>query len=94
MADAAVERHRVIGAAEGSLEVHRPADSDIAPGNAPSGGLFGLADMLGPCAPHRRREQGCRRPERSHALTEEAADVLGQAIEVDRAAMTTNGSQS
>ena len=46
-AEAAIERLRAIGIPEASLEMHPATDGDIAPGNAPSGGLFGLGDPLG-----------------------------------------------
>ena len=42
-----IERLRAIGIPEASLEMHPATDGDIAPGNAPSGGLFGLGDPLG-----------------------------------------------
>ena len=44
-AEAAIERLRAIGIPEASLEMHPATDGDIAPGNAPSGGLFGLGDQ-------------------------------------------------
>ena len=46
-AEVAIERLRAIGIPERSLEMHQATDGDIVPGNAPSGGLFTLGDILG-----------------------------------------------
>jgi hypothetical protein len=47
-AEVAMERLRAIGLAESLMELHRVGEGDIVPGAAPSGGLFGLRDLLAP----------------------------------------------
>jgi hypothetical protein len=45
-AERAAERLRALGVPEGSIEMHRADEGDIAPGNAPSGGLFATMSEL------------------------------------------------
>ncbi len=85
-AEEAVERLRALGIPEQALEMHPAADGDILPGNAPSGGLFSIGDILGD-----RGEEGTasgtivvafRVPE---DLVARATSILKEhAIEVDR----------
>jgi hypothetical protein len=93
-AERAVERLRAVGVPEGSIEMHRADEGDIAPGNAPSGGLFAaMSELFMPEAERhgymRGIERGCtvvvasRVPE---DLAAAALDVLDEeAAEVDEA---------
>ncbi len=45
-AELAAERLRAAGVPEKSIETRRADEGDIAPGNAPSGGLFAVGDLL------------------------------------------------
>jgi hypothetical protein len=49
-AEIAAERLRAVGIPEESIEMHRASEGDIPPGDVPSGGLFGLADLFVPDA--------------------------------------------
>jgi hypothetical protein len=84
-AERAAERLRAIGIAEEALELHRASEGDVAPGNAPSGGLFGLVDLFMPDADRAGYGRGIegggtvlvalRVPE---ALVDEAVDILDE----------------
>ena len=45
-AELAAERLRAAGVPEKSIEIRRADEGDVAPGNAPSGGLFAVGDLL------------------------------------------------
>ena len=47
-AERAMERLRAIGVPQDGIEMHRAGEGDVVPGNAPSGGLFGLRGLLAP----------------------------------------------
>jgi hypothetical protein len=87
-AETAMERLRAIGIPERSLEMHRAAEGDIAPGNAPSGGLFALGDLLGNAGNADGIAAGGTVVMALHvpeALVAEAAGILDEdAIEVDK----------
>jgi hypothetical protein len=83
-AEAAMERLRAIGLPESSMELHRTGEGDIVPGAAPTGGLFGLRDIL---APDRAAEGGAVLVALRVAdeLVSEAVDILEEeAVQVDR----------
>jgi hypothetical protein len=87
-AEMAMERLRAIGIPERSLELHKATEGDVVPGNAPSGGLFAVGDLLNPGNDARGLEAGVTVVTALHVpdeLVAEARAILEEdAIEVDR----------
>lgn len=86
-AETAMERLRALGIPESSLEIHQSTEGDVVPGNAPSGGLFTIGDVLNPFNDARGLESGSTVVVALHVpaeLVASAKKILAEnAIEVD-----------